>query len=101
MRTRAKGCVSQGATQRLTFGGTKCANDAVVNALDIVASLTISLGDPIVQDSTNAANTTLTLENGMEIAFGKAGLKECVCLGLTEQRLNEITSINRMNVNAN
>lgn len=78
--------------------GTKCTDDAVVNALDIVAGLTTSLADSIVQVSaTDAVNTTLTLDNGVEIAFGKAEdirLKERVCLELMEQHPDEIAYIN-------
>ncbi len=78
--------------------GTKCSDDAVLNALNIVSGLTTNLADEIVQVSaTDAANTTLTLENGVEIAFGEAEdirLKERVCLELMEQHPNEIAYIN-------
>lgn len=78
--------------------GAKCTDAAVLNALDIVAGLTTSLADSIVQVSaTDAANTTITLENGIEIAFGEAKdirLKERVCLELMEQHPDEIAYIN-------
>ena len=78
--------------------GTKCTDDAVLNALDIVSGLTTNLADEIVQVSaTDAANTTITLENGIEIAFGEAEdirLKERVCLELMEQYPDQIAYIN-------
>ncbi|MBO4365739.1 MAG: FtsQ-type POTRA domain-containing protein [Eggerthellaceae bacterium] len=78
--------------------GTKCTDDAVLNALAIVSGLTTNLADSIVQVSaTDEANTTLILDNGVEIAFGEAEdirLKERVCLELMEQHPGEISYIN-------
>lgn len=78
--------------------GAACTDDAVLNALEVVSGLTTSLADSVVQVSaTDAENTTLTLDNGVEIAFGKAEdirTKERVCLQLMEQHPSEIAYIN-------
>lgn len=78
--------------------GTYCADANVNNALAIVAGMTTSLADQVViVSATDAESTKLTLENGVEIAFGEAEHireKERVCLEIMEQNPGTVAYIN-------
>lgn len=78
--------------------GTVCSDEAVLNALAIVSGFTTTLADQVVLVSaTDTANTILTLENGIQIAFGTADdirSKERVCLKLMEEHPDQISYIN-------
>ena len=78
--------------------GAFCTDENVNNALDIVAGLTTSLADQVVLvKATDAESTKLTLENGVEIAFGAAEdirEKERVCLEIMEQNPGTVAYIN-------
>ncbi|MFR8301106.1 MAG: cell division protein FtsQ/DivIB, partial [Gordonibacter urolithinfaciens] len=53
--------------------GTYCSDDNVNNALDIVSGMTTELAGRVTKVSaTDAEGTTLTLDDNVEIAFGKA-----------------------------
>lgn len=69
--------------------GTYCTDDTVNNALDIVSSMTTELAGRVTKVSANGAEETkLVLDNGVEIAFGKAEHirdKERVCLKIMEE----------------
>lgn len=81
--------------------GTQCTDANVNNALDIVNGLTTELADQVKSvKATETASTVLTLENGIEIAFGEAGTaedirtKERVILQLMEENQDSIAYIN-------
>ena len=78
--------------------GAFCTDENVNNALDIVAGMTTSLADQVVLvKATDAESTKLTLDNGVEIAFGKAEdirEKERVCLEIMEQNPGSVAYIN-------
>lgn len=78
--------------------GTYCTDDNVNNALAIVAGMTTSLSDRVrVVSATDAESTLLTLDNGIEIAFGTAENirdKERICLELMEQYPGKVAYIN-------
>lgn len=78
--------------------GAFCTDENVNNALDIVSGMTTDLADQVVLvRATDAESTTLTLENGVEIAFGKAENirdKERVCLEIMEQNPGTVAYIN-------
>lgn len=78
--------------------GAFCTDENVNNALDIVAGMTTELADQVVLvKATDAESTKLTLENGVEIAFGKAESirdKERVCLKIMEQNPGAVAYIN-------
>ena len=78
--------------------GAYCTDDCVLNALNIVSGLTTELADEITTVSaTDTANTVLTLENGVQIAFGTAEdvrEKERVVLELMAQHPDSISYIN-------
>lgn len=81
--------------------GTQCTDANVNNALDIVNGLTTDLADQVKSvKATETASTVLTLENGIEIAFGEAGTaedirtKERVILQLMEENPDSIAYIN-------
>ncbi|WP_139652652.1 cell division protein FtsQ/DivIB [Raoultibacter phocaeensis] len=81
--------------------GAHCTDANVVNALDIVNGLTTDLADQVKSvKATETASTVLTLENGIEIAFGEAGTteeirtKERVILKLMEENPGTISYIN-------
>lgn len=78
--------------------GTKCTNESVNNALNIVASLTTDLKNQVADVSaTDTANTLLTLTDGVQIAFGDASdirNKERVVLALLEEHPGKISYIN-------
>lgn len=80
--------------------GAHCSDESVINALDIVANLTTDLSDRVTTVSaTDAANTIITLDNGVQIAFGSADSaeevrqKEQVCLELMNAH-PDVTYIN-------
>ena len=53
--------------------GQPCADENINNALDILDGMTTGLADQVTQISApSVAETTLVLESGVEIAFGKA-----------------------------
>lgn len=78
--------------------GAYCTDSSVLNALNIVSGLTTSLADEVTTVSaTDTVNTVLTLQNGVQIAFGTADdirAKERVCLQLMEQYPDQIAYIN-------
>lgn len=78
--------------------GTYCADANVNNALAIVAGMTTSLADQVViVSATDAESTKLTLDNGVEIAFGEAENireKERVCLKIMEENPGKVAYIN-------
>lgn len=83
--------------------GTFCDNANVKNALAIIDGMTTELADQVKSVSAaNSDSTTLTLDNGIEIAFGDAEDirdKERVCLALMEEHQGSISYINVRTVN--
>lgn len=83
--------------------GTFCDNANVKNALAIIDGMTTELADQVKSVSAaNSDSTTLTLDNGIEIAFGDAEDirdKERVCLALMEKHQGSISYINVRTVN--
>ncbi|MBQ3302115.1 MAG: FtsQ-type POTRA domain-containing protein [Eggerthellaceae bacterium] len=82
--------------------GAVCVDNNVNNALDIVSGLTTELADMVVTVSAaGPVETTLLLDNGVEIAFGKAENvrdKERVILKIMEENENGVAYINVRNV---
>lgn len=78
--------------------GSYCTDSSVLNALNIVSGLTTSLaGQVTTVSATDTVNTVLTLNNGVQIAFGTADDirdKERVCLQLMQQYPDQIAYIN-------
>ena len=78
--------------------GEKCTDANVNNALDILSGLTTELASRIVSVSAaGTAETTLVLDNGVEIAFGKAEDirdKERVILKILEENEDNVSYIN-------
>lgn len=78
--------------------GTCCTDGNVGNALAIVAGMTTSLADQVkAVSATDAESTLLTLENGVEIAFGTADNirdKERICLEIMEENEGRVAYIN-------
>ena len=78
--------------------GSVCKDDNVNNALSIVSGMTTELADQVVQvKATDAESTLLTLESGVEIAFGKAENirdKERVCLEILSENPDTVAYIN-------
>lgn len=78
--------------------GSACTDESVLNALSIVSGMTTSLKDRVVSVNVSGAdNTVLTLDDGVQIAFGddqNIREKERVCLELMEQHAGEISYIN-------
>ncbi|MBQ9067751.1 MAG: FtsQ-type POTRA domain-containing protein [Eggerthellaceae bacterium] len=78
--------------------GERCTDESVLNALAIVSGFTTTLADQVkVVSATDTANTLLTLDNGVQIAFGTADdirNKERVCLKLMEEHPGQISYIN-------
>lgn len=78
--------------------GAKCSDESVTNALKVVSSLTTDLvGQVTAVSATDTANTLLTLDNGIQIAFGAADNardKERVCLQLMADHEGKISYIN-------
>lgn len=78
--------------------GAHCTDDNVNNALAIVDGMTTELAEQVrVVSATDAESTELTLENGIEIAFGSAENirdKERVCLEIMRQNEGKVAYIN-------
>lgn len=78
--------------------GEMCTDANVNNALDVVAGMTTELADRIVEVSAaGTAETTLVLDNGVEIAFGKAEDirdKERVVLEILAENPDNVSYIN-------
>ena len=78
--------------------GKECVDSNVNNALDIVSGMTTELADHVVKVSAaGPAETTLILDNGVEIAFGKAEDirdKERVILKILEENPDGVSYIN-------
>ena len=78
--------------------GTECIDANVNNALDIVAGMTTELADHVVEVSAaGTVETTLLLDNGVEVAFGKAEDirdKERTILKILEENPDGISYIN-------
>lgn len=83
--------------------GTYCNNANVDNALSIIDGMTTELADRVKGVSAASSDsTTLTLDNGVEIAFGDSTDirdKERVCLELLEKYPDQISYINVRVVN--
>ncbi len=83
--------------------GTTCTNANILNALSIISGMTTDLADQVKSVSASSSeSTTLTLTNGVEIAFGDSSNirdKERVCLQLMEEHPNQIAYINVRVVN--
>ncbi len=78
--------------------GSYCTDVNVNNALAIVDGMTTDLADQVKKVSaTDAESTTLTLDNGIEIAFGTAENireKERICLKIMEENPGKVAYIN-------
>lgn len=78
--------------------GTICNNANIENALTIIAGMSTELSDRVKNvAASDAQSTTLTLDNGVEVAFGDAENirdKERVILQLMEEYPNKIAYIN-------
>lgn len=78
--------------------GAYCTDGNVSNALAIVGGMTTSLADQVkTVSATDAESTLLTLENGVEIAFGTADNirdKERICLEIMEENAGRVAYIN-------
>lgn len=78
--------------------GTYCTDDNVNNALAILDGLSTDLADQVkTVSATDAASTLLTLDNGIEIAFGTAEdirEKERICLKIMEEHPGKVAYIN-------
>lgn len=83
--------------------GSYCSNANVENALGIIDGMTTELKDQVKTVSAfSGDSTTLTLESGVEIAFGDKNNirdKERVCLQLMEEHPSQISYINVRSVN--
>lgn len=81
--------------------GEVCTDSNVNNALDIIAGMSTELADHIVEVSASGtAETRLLLDNGVEVAFGKAEDirdKERVILKILEENPDGISYINVRN----
>ena len=78
--------------------GSICVDENVNNALDIIAGMTTDLADHVVKVSAaGPVETTLVLDSGVEIAFGKAEDirdKERVVLKILEDNPDSVAYIN-------
>lgn len=78
--------------------GEVCSDSNINNALDIVSGMTTELADQVVKVSAaGPAETTLILDNGVEVAFGKAEDirdKERVILKILEENPDGVAYIN-------
>lgn len=78
--------------------GTYCADGNVNNALEILDGLTGELADQVkAVSATDAQSTLLTLENGIQIAFGTAEDirdKERICLEIMAKNAGKVAYIN-------
>lgn len=83
--------------------GAQCNDDNINNALAIIGGMTTELRDQVkVVSADGAETTTLTLDNGVEIAFGSdedIRDKERVCLELLKEHEGSIAYINVRLVN--
>lgn len=83
--------------------GKYCDSANVENALSIIDGMTTELSSQVKSVSAaSSTSTTLTLDNGVEIAFGDSHDirdKERVCLELTKEHEGKISYINVRNVN--
>ncbi|MEF9841083.1 MAG: FtsQ-type POTRA domain-containing protein, partial [Raoultibacter sp.] len=78
--------------------GSACTDASILNALNVIDGMTTSLKEQVKRVSaTGGDTTTLTLENGIQIAFGTAEdirEKERVCLQLIKDNPGKIAYIN-------
>ena len=78
--------------------GTKCTDENVNNALAIVSGMTTDLANQVkTVSATDAESTKLTLESGVEIAFGPAQSireKERVCLQILNDNPGKVAYVN-------
>lgn len=78
--------------------GSYCTDSNVNNALAIVDGMTTELADQVrMVSATDAESTLLTLDNGIQIAFGEAEdirEKERICLEIMEQNPGKVAYIN-------
>ena len=78
--------------------GTYCTDGNVNNALEILDGLTGELADQVkAVSATDAQSTLLTLENGIQIAFGTAEDirdKERICLEIMAKNEGKVAYIN-------
>jgi cell division protein FtsQ len=78
--------------------GASCTDENVNNALEIIAGLSENLSSQVKSvEASGTETTTLTLENGVQIAFGDAQdirEKERVVLQLMQEHAGEIAYIN-------
>ena len=78
--------------------GTYCTDENVNNALEIVDGLTTQLSDQVkLVSATDAESTLLTLDSGVEIAFGTSQdirEKERICLEIMDQNPGKVAYIN-------
>ncbi|MEC4271563.1 FtsQ-type POTRA domain-containing protein [Adlercreutzia sp. R25] len=78
--------------------GTYCADGNVNNALAILSGLSTDLAEQVkTVTATDAASTCLTLDNGIEIAFGTADNirdKERICLQIMADNPGKVSYIN-------
>lgn len=78
--------------------GGMCTDDSVKNALNIVSGMTTELAGQVKSVKADSSdNATLTLQNGVEIAFGSADdirEKERICLELINKHQGSIAYIN-------
>lgn len=81
--------------------GAYCSDDAVNNAIDVVAAMTTDLKNEVKNvKATDPNSTNLILKNGVEIAVGTADNlreKERVCKELIEKYSGRISYINVRN----
>lgn len=82
--------------------GSQCNDPNITNALAIIDGMSTELADQVKSVSAASSDSTvLTLNNGIEIAFGDSSDirdKERVCLELMEQNPGKIAYINVRNV---
>ncbi len=85
------------------IAGEICTNANISNALGIIDGMTTDLANQVKRVTASSSDsTTLTLKNGVEIAFGDSSDirdKERVCLELMEKYPGQITYINVRVVN--
>ena len=78
--------------------GEACNSGNVSNALSIVSGMSTELSEQVkTVSATSSESTTITLQNGVEIAFGDASdirEKERVCLELMKEHEGQIAYIN-------
>lgn len=84
--------------------GKQCTDANIQNALSIIDGLSTELADQVkAVTASSSESTTLTLDNGIEIAFGNSDDlrdKERICLELMEQYPGQIAYINVRDVNS-